>query len=164
MLNRGWPQDHSLLFTMKKLLIVLLFPLLALSCAKSHPLEDRAKKQIALSTDLYLEGYFPRNEGWSMEGLETVYVNDSICVLQCTVRLRDSLSRPVVRDYRYVYLLDMELSRAVRKPVFTESYYNVLCLSEAEIQDLRRDVARTGENVYDYFYGGCIPVQHPFDQ
>ena len=129
-----------------------------------HPMEDRAIKQINASMDYYLDGYFPGRKGWRMEDLKTVYVNDSLCILQCTVWIRDSVDQTIGRDYRYVYLLDMDFSRAIGKPVFAENFINTWCLSDQEIRLSRRDVRRTRENVYNTLEGGCIPIQIPFKE
>lgn len=125
-------------------------------------MECQAKKQIVASMDSFLEGYFPGKQDWRVEDLKTVYVNDSLCILQCSAWIHDAQGRQIVRDYRYIYLLDMDLSRASHKPVFTENYINTLCLSDREIRLRNRLVRQTGENVYYSVQAGCVPVQEPF--
>ena len=149
---------------MKRILSIILLAGVLLSCIHENPMEERAKKQIVASMDSFLEGYFPGNQGWRMEDLETVYVNDSICILQCSAWIHDAMGKQVVRDYRYIYLLDMDLSRASHKPVFSENFINTLCLSDREIRRRNRHVRQMGENVYNSVSGGCIPVQDPFQE
>lgn len=149
---------------MKRIFSIILLAGVLLSCIHENPMEERAKKQIVASMDSFLEGYFPGNQGWRMEDLETVYVNDSICILQCSAWIHDAMGKQVVRDYRYIYLLDMDFSRANHKPVFAENFLNVLCLSRKEIAEGRRNTRRSGENIYESARGGCIPILHPFDE
>ena len=149
---------------MNKSLIIIVLAELFVSCIHENPMEERAKKQIVASMDSFLEGYFPGNQGWRMEDLKTVYVNDSICILQCSAWIHDVVGKQVVRDYRYIYLLDMDLSRASHKPVFSENFINTLCLSDREIRRRNRRVRQMGENVYNSVSGGCIPVQDPFQE
>ena len=150
---------------MKRVLYILLLAAGLLACtAVRHPLEERAMKQIALSLDGYLEDYFPGKKDWKMEDLKTVYVNDTVCILQCTAWIRDSLDRTIGRDYKYIYLVDMDFSRAAGKPVFAENFINILCLSDKEIARARRKIRQTRENVYYTWQGGCILVQHPFKE
>ncbi len=148
---------------MRKLLLLLILAGMSLSCIRHSAMEERARKQIVVSLEDYIESYFPGNQSWRMEDLETVYTNDSLCVLQCSVFINDSLGKQVIRDYRYIYLLDMDLSRASHKPVFAENFLNVLCLTRKEIREGRRKTRRSGENLYDTAQGGCVPVQAPFD-
>ena len=37
-----------------------------------------------------LESFSPGMTDWYIEGLKTVYANDSICLLQCTARFHDA--------------------------------------------------------------------------
>ena len=115
---------------MRKLLLLLILAGMSLSCIRHSAMEERARKQIVVSLEDYIESYFPGNQSWRMVDLETVYTNDSLCVLQCSVFINDSLGKQVIRDYRYIYLLDMDLSRASHKPVFAENFLNVLFVGD----------------------------------
>lgn len=143
---------------MKRVLYFLLLTGLSVACTRHYAIEDRAKEQITSTMDDYVESYFPGKKDWRMEGLKTVYANDSLCILQCSAWIHDSLGVQVVRDYRYIFLVDMDLSRANRKPVFMENYINTLCLTDKEIRQDRRRVRKTRENVYYTVQGGCVPV------
>jgi len=147
-----------------RLLFFLLTALLAVSCQEHFPIEDRARQQILVSMEDELESFSPGMSDWRIEDLKTVYVNDSICLLQCTARFHDVNGEKKVRDYRYIYLIDMMLKRLSGEVVFKEEFRNILCLPDELIKECRKEVARNGESVYDESFGRTLTVRKPFDR
>ena len=134
------------------------------SCQRVYEIEQRARQQIMVSFPEELDSFSPGMSDWRVEGLKTVYVNDSICLLQCTARFHDAHGENKVRDYRYIYLFDRTMSMAVGKRIFKEEFRNILCLPDNLIKKCRRDVALNGENVYDQAFGRTLTVRKPFDE
>lgn len=122
-----------------------------IGCSKSKSLEDYAKLQIQQSIEPFLEESFPGKLDWRIEDIKTIYYNDSICLLQCTARLRDSLNRKVVRDYRYMYKIEMDFSRVAGHPVFYEDFENVLCLTDEQIRLFKKKVKRDRADIYKLY-------------
>lgn len=137
--------------------------MLAISCTKHYAIEDRARQQILASMDDHLSTLDMGANDWRIENLKTVYVNDSLCMLQCTVRFHDAMGQKVVRDERYYYMIDMMMSRIEGRPVYLEEYRNVLCMPDDLIKQCRKDIKDNNENVYNSCFGKAIAVRYPFD-
>jgi len=149
----------------KRILPVLLVSIFAItSCQRHYGIEERAEKQILVSIEDELESFSPGMSDWRIEGLKTVYANDTICLLQCTARFHDAQGEKKVRDYRYIYLLDTEMARITGKLIFKEEFRNILCLPDDLIKKCREDVKRNNENVYQSSFGSCLTVRKPFDE
>lgn len=149
---------------MKRLpILIAVAALCAMSCQREFQIEKRAKQQVYASLPSELENICQGAHDWRIEDLKTVYANDSICLLQFTARFRDAQDEKRVRDYRYIYLMDMLMSKANRRPVFCEEFRNMLCLPDDLIRKCRKEVESSGESVYDASFGSCFPVRVPFD-
>lgn len=146
----------------------LIFPLLlllAVSCGPKHfKIEDRARLQAEASLPYELTSYCPGPHSWSIEDMKTVYVNDTICLLQFSARFRDKDNNKYIKDFRYIYLLDCLESRFVGKPVYKEQFRNILCMPDELILALQKQIEESGEDVYSSSYGGVAPVVAPIDQ
>ncbi|MBR7004419.1 MAG: hypothetical protein IKI00_05550 [Bacteroidales bacterium] len=151
---------------MKRLVpvILVMIALSMASCQKRYAIEERARQQILVSMEDELESFSPGKTDWTIEDLKTVYVNDSICLLQCTARFLDANGEKKVRDYRYIYLFDTEMSRMLGQMIFKEEFRNILCLPDRLIKKCRRDVAMNNENVYQSSFGSCLTVRNPYDK
>ena len=168
-LKKGEPAWLPLFYetraTMKRILpaLLILTSCVMASCQRHYAIEDRARQQVLVSIQDELESISPGMTDWRIEDLKTVYVNDSICLLQCTARFRDAQGDRKIRDYRYIYLFDPIMSHSLGKMVFKEEFRNILCLPDKLIKKCRRDVARNNENVYESAFGSCLTVRKPFD-
>lgn len=131
--------------------------------SRPRGLENRALNQLPISMEEHLEDFYPGMSAWRIEDTKTVYANDSIVVLQCTARFRNASNEKVVRDYRYIYKIDMDMSWASGKAVFTEAFENVLCLSDEQIVRIRKNIRKNKTSVYEQFRGAGLVVQHPYD-
>ena len=145
---------------MKKLVVPICFVLCLVGCLKSRSLEDYAIVQVQKSIEPFLEQSFPGKLDWRIEDIKTIYYNDSICLLQCTARLRDSLNQKVVRDYRYMYKIEMDFSRAAGHPVFYEDFENVLCLTDKQIRFFKKKVKRDRADIYKFYSIVGRPVRN----
>ncbi len=143
------------------ILVIILF--ISVACQEHYAIEDRAKKQLMVSLEDELESFSPGKSDWYIEGLKTVYANDTICLLQCTARFQDAQGEKKVRDYRYIYLIDTEMSRILGRRVFKEEFRNILCLPDNLIKKSRKDVRKNNESVYDQSFGRTITVRRPYD-
>lgn len=137
---------------------LILFCTFLIGCSHGKSLEEYARVQLQESIEPFLETSFPGKKAWSIEDLKTVYTNDSICLLQCTARIRDSINRKVVRDYRYMYKIEMDFSRAAGRPVFFEDFENTLCLTDEQIRFARKRIKKNAENVYQLYSLVGTPV------
>lgn len=134
------------------------------SCArKSNYLEERAMKQLPISTPDQLTQFCLKPNVTRYEDIKTVYLNDSICLIQFSVRFVDELNNKYVKDFRYAYALDIISSYIAGEARYAEGFLNTLCMPDALIKDLQKQVKEKGENVYDSLYGTLRPVAHPFD-
>ena len=138
--------------------------LLAISCTGKYGIEERAMKQLPVSLDGELQDFCPGASNPDIQDVKTVYVNDTICLLQFSVTFDNAEGSRRIRDYRYIYAIDMMQSRMAHKPVFVEEFRNILCLPDDLIRQCRRDVKVTGESVYDSAIGSCYRVIKPFDK
>lgn len=145
------------------LFLTIVLAVLSLSCTRHYAIENRAKQQIYASLPDELRVICPGMNDWRIEDLKTIYANDSICLLQCTARFHDEYGTRLVRDYRYIYLIDTDDSRREGRPVFREEFRNILCMPDKVIRQCRRDVRRNKENVYENSRPGCLRVRKPFD-
>ncbi|MBQ9311011.1 MAG: hypothetical protein IJ222_09180 [Bacteroidales bacterium] len=146
---------------MKKYVIALML-LAAIGCCRRGELEKRAQDQLPVSMEYHLQDYYPGMSAWRIEDVKTVYANDSIVLLQCTARFRDASGEKTVRDYRYIYKIDMDLSWAEGRAMFAEAFVNILCLSDKQIADYRKRVRKTGTSIYEHYRGAGLVVEHPF--
>ena len=94
----------------------------------------------------------------SIHDVKTVYENDSICLLQCIVDITDRQERLRQIEYRYIYLIDIFMSKSSGKAVYNESLQEFPCLPDDLIKKCRQDVVRNNESVYDSLYGSTLPV------
>lgn len=149
---------------MKRILAaVFIISIAIVSCQRHYAIEERAKKQIMVSMEDELESFCPGMREWYIEDLKTVYANDSICLLQCTARFHDAQGVKKVRDYRYIYLIDTEMSHALGRMVFKEEFRNILCLPDKLIKKCRKEVWKNNESVYEQSFGRTLTVRKPFD-
>lgn len=144
-------------------IIITFVCLLGASCRRHYAIEDRARAQIYVSMEDELQGFCPGMYNWRIDDLKTVYVNDSICMLQCTARFRDAEGNKRIRDYRYIYLIDTQMSRIYRRPIFKEQFRNILCMPDDLIRECRKEVKWKKESVYENSIASCIEVHKPFD-
>ncbi len=148
---------------MKRQIAFLIAGLALLSCTRQYAIEERAVRQMERSLPSALTSYCAGPHSWRIEDLKTVYVNDSICLLQFSARFRDSADVKYVKDLRYIYLLDMLESRFAGRPVYKEEFRNILCMPDDLILELQKKVRESGENVYNTSYGGVGPIADPID-
>lgn len=149
---------------MKSDVVVLLtvFLLGICGCSRHYSIEDRARSQVPVTLAYnYMTDQASRTD-MSIDNLETVYVNDSICILQCNMFFKEDGDK-IRLDIRYIYLLDMMQSRMAGRPVFSECVKLVPCMPKDRIRQGRRDVKFESESVYESMYGTVSPVAVPCD-
>ena len=151
---------------MKKLFffLVVSFTLsLAVSCTRHHIIESRAHSQVEPSLVRELEDFVPTAANIRCLDAETVYANDTICILQLTANYDTAQQKNILEEVQYVYYVDMLLSRYYGKPIYREEFRNVPPMTRKEIKDSARKVRRTGENVYNSFAGHGNVITENFD-
>jgi len=137
---------------------ILLFA--CLSCTTKLPyLERRARQQLPVSIGYDLSKYKDKE----IMDLKTVYVNDSICLLQCRLKFKDNTGSVHYQDLRYTYLIDFMESHYMGKAIYKENFEFITCLPDEYIVKSREKTEASGESVYQYMYGGTYPIQCPFD-
>lgn len=147
---------------MKRHIIALaILTLVCLSCRPKVPfLESRARQQLPVSVEYDLN----RLENKVIQGLKTVYVNDSICLLQFHLLYNNENGEVRVQDMRYTYLIDFMESHFAGKTVYKENFEFIACMPDEYIEKSKERADATGESVYSYLYGGAYPIVHPFDE
>ena len=151
---------------MKKLLLLLLiFAVSSVSCkrAREYSIEGRARQQLQVSVKHELAEFSPGARDWQIENVKTVYANDSICLLQCTVKFRNKEDNLVSEDYRYIYLLDIPQSYFHHKAIYNEEFRHIPCMPDNLIKKCRIDSEKDNISVYESMFGGTVPVREPFD-
>jgi len=144
-------------------LLIFIGLLITGSCTH-YGIEDRARKQMPVSLEYELQGFSPGCTDWRYENLKTIYVNDSICMLQFTARFHDAAGEKKMRDYRYIYLIDTQMSHIMHKPVFKEQFRNILCMPDKVIRRSRRETRRNKESVYEQMVNATLTIITPFDE
>lgn len=148
---------------MKRLFVYFLLLSVCFSCGHRFGIEERAIRQVHNSLPEELESYCDGVSSWRTEDMKTVYVNDSVCILQFTARFRDSADVKYVRDLRYTYLNDRLESIVEGRMVYKESFLNTLCMPDELIGYFRDDIKKRGESVYESAYGLVLPIHNPID-
>lgn len=148
-----------------ELVVICMACILTISaCQKQYKIEERARHQLPVSLNDELQVSFPGSFDPAVEYIKTVYVNDSICMLQFTARFKDGNGAPKVCDYRYIYLIDILQSRMMHQAIFCEQFKKILCMPDRLIRECRKEIAASGESVYESAIGGTLPVRDPFDK
>lgn len=143
---------------------IILFVILSLTCfscgTRCPYLEGRARRQLPVSIEYDL-GNFKDKE---IQDLKTVYVNDSICLLQCRLKYVDNTGEVRFQDMRYTYLIDFMESHYRGKAIYKENFEFIACMPDEYIIKNRERADAKGESVYEYMYGGTYPIRQPFDE
>lgn len=143
-----------------KIFVFVILALSFMSCrSKMHFLENRARQQLPVSIEFDLNNL----EGKEIHDLKTVYVNDSICLLQFHLQYKDESDNICIQDMRYTYVIDFMMSHYSGKAVYKELMEFMTCMPDEYIKEKRKIADQTGESVYNYMYGGTYPIVHPFD-
>ena len=142
---------------MKKILLMLVAVCLLVSC-RENLFIDRAKEQMKVAIANSITQKKEDAGKMSIHDVKTVYENDSICLLQCIVDITDRQERLRQIEYRYIYLIDIFMSKSSGKAVYNESLQEFPCLPDDLIKKCRQDVVRNNESVYDSLYGSTLPV------
>ena len=142
---------------MKKILLMLVAVCLLVSCHEKLFI-DRAKEQMKVAIANSITQKKEDAGKMSIHDVKTVYENDSICLLQCIVDITDRQERLRQIEYRYIYLIDIFMSKSSGKAVYNESLQEFPCLPDDLIKKCRQDVVRNNELVYDSLYGSTLPV------
>lgn len=138
--------------------------ILSLSCCRQHfAIEDRARSQVMLSLIDELHDFESGSELQDVADMKTVYVNDSICILQLTPTVKDTAGLLSEIELQYVYYVDLFLSRHSGQFVFREEFRNVPFMTDEEINLNAVRVRRNRENVYDSFIGHGNVIRDNFD-
>ena len=143
---------------------IIAFAILALVCLSCRPkvpfLESRARQQLPVTIEYDLN----RLKDKMIQDLKTVYVNDSICLLQFHLQYKNGSGDIQVQDVRYTYLIDFVMSHYSGEIVYKELMEFMTCMPDEYIKKNWQYVDATGESVYSYLYGGAYPIVHPFDE
>lgn len=134
-------------------LLLLAVPAILLSCQKRYKIEELARGQIYPSLQKELLEFTPSARDIRMEELNTVYVNDSICILQLMAIYDTDTGERHIDQLQYVFYYDRLLSMYNGKNMFKEEFRLVPCMTEKELKESKKNVRKTGEVVYDTFSG-----------
>lgn len=126
--------------------------ILAVSCNRSKPLmEIMAMQRIpaslekAMLQDLSLAG------GAEISSPETIYVCDSLCIIQFEAVAKDSLGQEFHFPVRYALVRDFIMSAATGKPYYAENISGAPSMGEDEIAELKQYCKKEGEKMYSYY-------------
>lgn len=145
---------------MKKILLMSVVICLLISCHEKLFI-DRAKEQMQIAITNSITEKKEDAGKMLIHDVKTVYANDSICLLQCVVDVTDRQDRLRQIEYRYIYLIDMFMSKSSGKAIYNESLQEFPCLPDDLIQKCRQDVVNSNESVYNSLYGSTLPVNRP---
>lgn len=132
--------------------------LLCAACCKMS-LERHAMSRMPDAIGAALADRFGKVDSWSLHEIKPIYANDSICLLQCAVEAIKPDGQKVWTEYRYIYLIDMVMSRFSGKAVYNESLREVPCMPDELIEQSRKDVVASRESVYDTLFGETLPIR-----
>ena len=92
------------------------------------------------------------------QNIKTVYQNDSICMLQCDANLIFSNDSTIKYEYRYIYLIDVFMSKLSGKMIYNHSLQDFPCMPDSLIEKCKQNVERNHESVYESMYPSTLPV------
>lgn len=144
---------------MGKWILIVAVLCLFFSCGRESGLEQRADRPMAAALERAIGDRYGKVEQMKVRDLKTVYTDDSVCIRQFFVDVVDRGGKREMLEYRYVFLLDMFMSRVEGRPVYNEALLDFPCLSDDLIRQCREEVERTGESVYDTMYGATLKVK-----
>lgn len=142
---------------MNKILLVVLSGVILSSCS-GKSLVDKAAHQMQVTIDRLVVERYGKVEDLVVRDLKTVYANDSICLLQCVVNMTDPVGKPQKLEYRYIFLIDMFVSRLSGKVVYNEALQDFPCMPDDLIEKSRQEVLQKQESVYNDLFGYTLPV------
>lgn len=147
-----------------RIIIILLASLLAGSCQRHYQIEERAICQLPISLSDELTTFEPGTSGIAANDVKTVYVNDTICILQLKAAYVKPDGTRQADELQYVYLVDVFMSKLEGHPIFLEEFRKVPLMTDKEIKVNKRHVKDSGEDVYTTFIGHGMPIRRSFDE
>ncbi len=145
---------------MKRSLFILLclLALLASACCKSKPVMEAlamqrlpASLEKAMLQDLSLPG------GAEIISPETIYVCDSLCIIQFDAVAKDSLGQELRFPVRYALVRDFIMSAATGEPYYAENIAGAPAMGAEEIEELKQYCKKEGAKMYSYY---CSIADH----
>lgn len=139
---------------MKRSLFILLclLALLASACCKSKPVMEAlamqrlpASLEKAMLQDLSLPG------GAEIISPETIYVCDSLCIIQFDAVAKDSLGQELRFPVRYALVRDGIMSAATGRPYYAESITGAPRMDSAENEEFKQYCRKEGTKMYEYY-------------
>ena len=138
-------------------IIACLFFFILQSC-RENALVKNATKELDSAVKYNLKEKYKVTDDITIKEIKTVYDNDSICILQCKASGKNSAGELTGIEYRYVYLIDMIMSRVAGRAIINDNIEECLCMPDELIRKSRKESDALGENVYEALYGTTLPI------
>lgn len=143
------------------IIVIVFATCFLLACTREYPIESRAKSQLSISLAEELKIDVNSIE---THNLKRIYANDSICLYQANIIIKDSKGEAYSTDIRYIYYIDVVESNIRRVPVFYEVIKEIPCMPDDLIKQSLKEVKKNKENVYSQFQGEGYSIKKHFDQ
>lgn len=131
------------------------------ACSKDKPLVRLAKEQMPASIDSTLTKKYGEIKGLEISSVALVYEDDSICILQCEAKAEGKKGKKILKQYRYVYLFDVNMSNMNSKMIFCENLTEMPLMPEERIKNVLKDLYKDKVSVYNSQYVLVRPILHP---
>ena len=136
-------------------IIALLF---FFSCTDTTLLQ-RSEERMPIALDKKIIEEFGEYKHIDVRDVKMVYTNDSICLLQCRVNLIDKKGNKQMLEYRYIYLIDVIMSRFTGKVIYNECVMDFPCMPDDLIKKCQEEVVLRNESVYNDLYPRTSPIK-----
>ena len=136
-------------------IIALLF---FFSCTDTTLLQ-RAEERMPIALDKKIIEEFGEYKHIDVRDVKMVYTNDSICLLQCRVNLIDKKGNKQMLEYRYIYLIDVIMSRFTGKVIYNQCVKDFPCMPDDLIKKCQEEVVLRNESVYNDLYPRTSPIK-----
>lgn len=144
--------------TARNFFLFFIAMIVASACQRHYAIEDRARLRLPVAVAKAVDDFSPAAVVEEIQDIKTIYVNDSICVIQCSALFKNADGSERILDYRYSYLIDRFQSRIYHRPYFMEGIDNTLCMPDDIIKQSQKEVRKSKESVYEHEIRRCLPV------
>jgi hypothetical protein len=142
----------------------ILFPLfiatlfIAASCSSRKGLEGMAMERLPKALEKAMEDQMSLKGGAKIQSLETIYVCDSLCMIQFQAAAKDPSGKEFSFPVRYVLLHDVFLSAAKGHQVYLEMVTGCQEMNRKELKTLKESCREKGNDLYVYYAGVASPI------
>lgn len=145
---------------MKKIFALVLFSVIFLSaCDRRHAIVKLAEENLPAILDREMRYYNNTVETPSIEKLQLIYQNDSLCVLQFYSSARDAENVLKSETIRYIFVVDTFLSRFNGKPSYCHAIQGAPYLDKEGIAKFRKRIDSDPQNMYIKYLSECENVK-----